>query len=69
MLDQAGFPRKADGWRFKLTHDFIPYGDDYRRTGECVRQALRRVGIDVTFGSTGILTTWLKMCSPITTSI
>ena len=59
LLDEAGFPRKADGWRFKLTHDFIPYGDDYRRTGEFVRQALRRVGIDVTLGSQD-LTTWLK---------
>ncbi|WP_247342228.1 ABC transporter substrate-binding protein [Bradyrhizobium sp. 61] len=59
LLDEAGFPRKDGGWRFKLTHDFIPYGDDYRRTGEFVRQSLRRVGIDVTLGSQD-LTTWLK---------
>ncbi len=30
-----------------LSHDFLPYGDDYRRTGEYLKQALRRVGIEV----------------------
>ena len=48
LLDEAGFPRKPDGWRFKLNHDYIPFGDDYRRTGEFVRQSLRAIGIDVT---------------------
>ncbi|GGY11910.1 ABC transporter substrate-binding protein [Massilia dura] len=59
LLDQAGFPRKAGGWRFKLTHDFIPFGDDYRRTGEYVRQALRRVGIDASLGGKD-LSTWTR---------
>ncbi|XAH24361.1 ABC transporter substrate-binding protein [Xylophilus sp. GW821-FHT01B05] len=58
LLDAAGYPKQADGWRFKLTHDFIPYGDDYRRTGEFVRQALRAVGIDVTLRALD-LPTWL----------
>ncbi|RMX07708.1 ABC transporter substrate-binding protein [Corticibacter populi] len=58
LLDEAGYPKQADGWRFKLTHDFIPYGDDYRRTGEFVRQALRAIGIDVTLRSLD-LPTWL----------
>ncbi len=48
LLDEAGFPRRANGVRFTLTHDPIPYGDDFRRTGEYVKQALRRIGIDVT---------------------
>ncbi|VFR28132.1 Putative gluthatione transporter,solute-binding component [plant metagenome] len=47
LLDEAGYPRGEGGWRFKLNHDFIPFGDDYRRTGEFVRQALRAIGIDV----------------------
>lgn len=49
LLDEAGFRRQggAQGTRFALTHDFLPYGDDFRRSGEFVRQALRRVGIDV----------------------
>ena len=59
LLDQAGFPRKAGGWRFKLTHDFIPFGDDYRRTGEFVRQALRKVGIDASLGAKD-LSTWTR---------
>jgi peptide/nickel transport system substrate-binding protein len=59
LLDQAGLPRKADGWRFKLVHDFIPFGDDYRRTGEFVRQALRRIGIDASLGAKD-LSTWSR---------
>lgn len=59
LLDAAGFPRKADGWRFTLNHDYIPYGDDYKRTGEFVRQALRKVGIDVNLRSLD-LATWTK---------
>ncbi|MFT4191554.1 MAG: ABC transporter substrate-binding protein [Comamonas sp.] len=59
LLDEAGYPKQADGWRFKLNHDFIPFGDDYRRTGEFVRQALRAVGIDVTLRALD-LATWTK---------
>lgn len=51
LLDEAGLKKGAGGMRFSLTHDFLPYGDDYRRTGEYVRQALRRVGIDLTLRS------------------
>ena len=47
LLDEAGFKRNADGVRFTLNHDFIPYGDDYKRTGEYLKQALKRVGIEV----------------------
>lgn len=59
LLDEAGFPKQADGWRFRLNHDFIPFGDDYRRTGEFVRQALRAVGIDVNLRALD-LATWTK---------
>ncbi len=47
LLDEAGFKRGADGTRFTLNHDFLPYGDDYKRTGEYLKQALKRVGIEV----------------------
>jgi peptide/nickel transport system substrate-binding protein len=47
LLDEAGFKRGADGVRFTLGHDFLPYGDDYRRTGEFIKQALKRAGIEV----------------------
>jgi peptide/nickel transport system substrate-binding protein len=48
LLDQAGFPLKPDGTRFTLVHDVGPYGEDYRRLGEYLVQALGRVGIKVT---------------------
>lgn len=47
LLDEAGFKRGGDGVRFIVNHDFLPYGDDYKRTGEFLKQALKRVGIEV----------------------
>ena len=47
LLDQAGYPRKADGVRFSLHIDGIPFTDDTRRVAEFIRQSLKRVGIDV----------------------
>ncbi|HEY0329649.1 MAG TPA: ABC transporter substrate-binding protein [Rhodopseudomonas sp.] len=51
LLDEAGFKRGNDGVRFTLNHDFLPYGDDYKRTGEYLKQALKRVGIEVNIRS------------------
>ncbi len=51
LLDEAGFKRDANGVRFTLTHDFLPYGDDYKRTGEYLKQALKRVGIEINIRS------------------
>ena len=48
LLDEAGFKKGADGTRFTLFIDYIPYGDDYKRTAEYIKQALKRVGVDVT---------------------
>ena len=47
LLDEAGLKPGAGGWRFKMTHDFIPLGSDYQRTGEFIKQSLARVGIEV----------------------
>lgn len=47
LLDDAGLKRGPDGMRFKIIHDVVPFGEDWRRMAEYVRQALRRVGIDV----------------------
>ncbi|MET0314130.1 MAG: ABC transporter substrate-binding protein [Hansschlegelia sp.] len=47
LLDEAGLPRGADGVRFTLNHDYIPYGDDYKRTAEFIKQSLKRVGVEV----------------------
>jgi peptide/nickel transport system substrate-binding protein len=47
LLDDAGQKRGADGMRFKITHDVAPFGEDWRRMAEYVKQALARVGIAV----------------------
>jgi peptide/nickel transport system substrate-binding protein len=47
LLDEAGYKAGPDGKRFKITHDFIPLGSDYQRTGEFIKQQLSRIGIDV----------------------
>jgi len=47
LLDEAGFPKGAGGIRFRLKHDFLPYGDNFRRTAEYIKQALATVGIGV----------------------
>lgn len=45
LLDEAGYRRGAGGIRFELTQDVGPYGDDYRRMGEYMRQAYNRIGV------------------------
>lgn len=47
LLDEAGYPRKADGFRFEITHDLQPYGEEWQRMGEAVAQQLGAVGIKV----------------------
>lgn len=49
LLDDAGYPRDGKkGSRFTIVHDVAPFGEDWRRMGEYIRQALSRLGIDVT---------------------
>jgi peptide/nickel transport system substrate-binding protein len=47
LLDQAGYPVKSDGHRFKLSFASLPYGAAWDRLGEYVRLALGDVGIEV----------------------
>ena len=51
LLDEAGYPRKADGTRFALTVDPLPIGDLPARTAAYVKSALARVGIAITVRS------------------
>jgi peptide/nickel transport system substrate-binding protein len=51
LLDAAGHPRGANGVRFAITEDFMPYGETYRNTSEYIRQNAKAVGIDVTIRS------------------
>lgn len=59
MLDEAGFPRDADGIRFKMVHDLTPYGEEWRRFGEYVKQVLAELGIEAELRYEDVAT-WLK---------
>lgn len=59
LLDEAGFPRGADGVRFEIVHDIIPYGESWQRMGEYIKQVLGDVGIKVTLRYEDV-PTWLK---------
>lgn len=48
LLDSVGLTRGAGGVRFRLTNDYLPYGENFRRGSEFLKQALGQVGIDVT---------------------
>lgn len=48
LLDEAGYKKNSDGIRFRMLHDPMPYGDDFTRSGEFIRQSLKQVGIEVT---------------------
>ena len=47
LLDEAGYPRGDDGTRFSLRLRPAPWFEQTRATGDYVRQALQKVGIEV----------------------
>jgi peptide/nickel transport system substrate-binding protein len=51
LLDAAGFPRGDGGIRQKLNLDYVPSGDTYTRGSAYIKQALAKVGIEVTIRS------------------
>lgn len=48
LLDEAGYPRDKNGLRFRVVHDYRPATEGDKRTAEYVKQALAKVGIEVT---------------------
>ncbi|CAH0206502.1 ABC transporter substrate-binding protein [Roseomonas sp. CECT 9278] len=52
ILDQAGFPRNAQGVRFTLKHMALPYGEIWTRLSEYLRQAMRNIGVNFDMEST-----------------
>ena len=52
LLDQAGFPRNAQGVRFTLKHIPLPYGEIWTRLSEYLRQAMRQIGVALDLEST-----------------
>jgi peptide/nickel transport system substrate-binding protein len=59
LLDEAGYPKKADGTRFEIVHDITPYGEEWRRFGEYIQQQLAKVGVKVTLRYEDV-PTWLR---------
>jgi peptide/nickel transport system substrate-binding protein len=59
LLDEAGYPRNDAGVRFEITHDLTPYGEEWQRFGEYVRQRLDQLGIKVTLRYEDVAT-WLR---------
>ena len=54
LLDEMGLKRGADGVRVRLTLDSLPYGDVYKRLAEYTKQALARVGIEITIRTSDV---------------
>lgn len=48
LLDEAGYPRISGAPRLKLVHDPLAYGEPFRRAGDFIRNALSKIGIEVT---------------------
>ena len=59
ILDDAGFKPDGDGIRLKAEFDLIPYGEDWRRAGEYLKQVLGDIGIAVDLRYEDV-PTWLK---------
>lgn len=47
LLDEAGYPKGANGVRFTLNIDYVPFSDTYQQSAEFIRQSLKQVGIEV----------------------
>lgn len=54
LLDEAGYPLRADGTRFTLRLVPLPYGELWARQAEYLREALAEVGIKVDIVSTDV---------------
>ena len=59
MLDAAGYTKDANGVRMRAMLDIIPYGEDWRRAGEYLKQAMGDIGIEVELRYEDV-PTWLK---------
>ena len=59
ILDDAGIKADANGVRATATLDLIPYGEDWRRAGEYMKQVLGDIGIKLDLRYEDV-PTWLK---------
>jgi len=59
ILDEAGYAPDEDGVRASVTLDLIPYGENWMRSGEYIKQALGDIGIEVELRYEDV-PSWLK---------
>ena len=59
ILDKAGYKKDGNGVRLKAVLDIIPYGEDWRRAGEYLKQAMGDIGIQLELRYEDV-PTWLK---------
>ena len=59
LLDEAGITADENGVRAEAVLDLIPYGEDWRRAGEYMKQALSPIGIELELRYEDV-PTWLK---------
>lgn len=59
LLDDAGLVPDSNGVRASAMLDLIPYGEDWRRAGEYLKQALGDIGIKIELRYEDV-PTWLK---------
>jgi len=59
ILDDAGIKPDGDGVRATATLDLIPYGEDWRRAGEYMKQVMGDIGIELDLRYEDV-PTWLK---------
>lgn len=64
LLDDAGYPKKADGSRMALTIDYIPGNDEQQRNiAEYLRSQLKKVGINLDVRAASDFPTWAQRVS------
>lgn len=56
LLEAAGLPKQADGFRFKLRLIWPATGDTYDRAAQFLRQQFRKVGVDLDLQSADVST-------------
>jgi peptide/nickel transport system substrate-binding protein len=64
LLDEAGFPKNADGERFSLQIDYEP-GSDFlqHNVAEYLRSQLKKIGLNVTVRSSADFPAWANRIS------
>lgn len=59
LLEEAGLLPDADGIRLRMTHDVMPFDENYFRLARYLKQALKEVGIEVELRNQDF-PSWLK---------